>query len=172
MHIELHDLVDFVQGIATGHRALLEEAGLEMRFENRTGADELEVEFDRDTLTQAVTNIVSNAMRYTPAPGSVTISVASQDGEARIAVADTGIGIAKEDINRVFGRFWRAEESRNRVAGGLGVGLAVTKEIIDRHHGRIEVASEQGVGTTFTLCLPLKQPSPDERRSGGEGHGR
>lgn len=158
LHIQPVDAVEFVGNIARSHAALLEDEGLAMTFTNATGEDSLMVELDRDTVTQAVTNIVSNAMRYTPPPGEVEVTLARQGNDALISVRDTGIGIAKEDINNVFGRFWRAEESRNRVAGGLGVGLAVTKEIIDRHHGRIEVESEQGVGTTFTLRIPLVQP--------------
>ena len=68
--------------------------------------------------------------------------------------ADTGIGIAKDDLSRIFGRFWRADASRAREAGGLGVGLAVTKQIVERHHGYISVESELGKGTTFTIHLP------------------
>lgn len=172
LKIEPVDAVEFVGNIARSHMALLEDAGLTMTFANRTGADSLDVELDRDTITQALTNIISNAMRYTPAPGEVEVALDKGDGEVRVSVRDTGIGIAKEDIGNVFGRFWRAEESRNRVAGGLGVGLAVTKEIVDRHHGHIDVESEQGVGTTFTLHLPLVQPRADEPAEGEEGgHG-
>ena len=158
LNIESIDVIDFVRGIYMSHEALLADTGLDLVFENNTGVDELPCEFDRDTVTQAVTNIISNAMRYTPVPGSVTVGVSQRDGCARISVKDTGIGIAQEDIQRVFSRFWRAEESRNRVAGGLGVGMAVTKEILDRHHGTIEVESEPGKGSTFTLVLPLVQP--------------
>ncbi len=161
MKIERVDAVDFVAGLTATHKAMLEEVGLDLRFANDCDADELEVELDRDTITQAVTNLISNAMRYTPAPGTVTVHVGRDGDEALISVQDTGIGIAKEDISRVFGRFWRAEESRNRAKGGLGVGLAVTKEIIDHHHGKITVDSTLGVGTTFTLRLPLKQPKED-----------
>lgn len=168
LHIEPVDVVGFVRDIAFSHRALLEDMGLEMVFEDKTPNGELIVELDRDTVTQAVTNIISNAMRYTPAPGTVTVRVAAADDGAVVSVSDTGIGIAPDDLDRVFGRFWRAEESRNRVAGGLGVGLAVTKEIVDRHHGRIDVESEQGVGTTFMLYLPCVQPNHGDR--GNEGH--
>ena len=162
MNIVPVDAVDFVAGLAATHKAMLDEVGLKLVFEDATADGELEVELDRDTITQAVTNLISNAMRYTPAPGTVTVRVGSDEVGACISVQDTGIGIAKEDIPRVFGRFWRAEESRNRAKGGLGVGLAVTKEIIDRHHGRIGVDSEQGVGTTFTLHIPLTQPKESE----------
>ena len=90
----------------------------------------------RNRLTLDAVLSECGAMRYTPAPGTVTVRVRRDGNDALISVQDTGIGIAKEDISRVFGRFWRAEESRNRAKGGLGVGLAVTKEIADRHHGK------------------------------------
>ncbi len=160
MHFGAIDVVDFLRGIASSHLALLADAGLELTFENRTGDDEFEAELDRDTITQAVTNLLSNAMRYTPAPGRVTIWIDGDEDEARIGVTDTGIGISKENLNRVFSRFWRAEESRNRAKGGLGVGLAVTKEIIDCHHGHVDVTSEVGKGTTFTIIIPRTQPKP------------
>lgn len=158
MHFGPIDAVDFIRGIASSHLALLAESGLELTFENRTGQGAFTVELDRDTITQAVTNLLSNAMRYTPAPGKVTIWIDGDTDEVRIGVSDTGIGISKENLSRVFGRFWRAEESRNRAKGGLGVGLAVTKEIVDNHHGHVEVASEVGVGTTFTIVIPREQP--------------
>lgn len=74
-----------------------------------------------------------------------------------VSVSDTGIGIAKDDLARIFGRFWRAMRARAREAGGLGVGLAVTKTIVERHHGFIAVESELEKGTTFTLHLPREQ---------------
>jgi two-component system sensor histidine kinase BaeS len=151
------DTVDFVRGMVTSRQALMADAGLALTFENRTGQDEFEAEFDRDNITQALTNILQNASRYTPAPGSVTVWVDGDDDEVRIGVSDTGIGIAPENIDRIFYRFWRAEGSRNRAKGGLGVGMAVTKEIVDAHHGRIDVESELGKGTTFTIVLPRRQ---------------
>ena len=74
---------------------------------------------------------------------------------ALLSVQDTGMGIAKEDVSRVFSRFWRSDASRERVSGGLGVGLALTKEIVGRHNGAIDVESELGKGTTFTIRIPL-----------------
>ena len=105
-------------------------------------------------ITQCVINLMSNAMRYTPEGGWVVVSVLSDRRHVSIAVSDTGIGIAKDDLSRIFGRFWRADASRAREAGGLGVGLAVTKQIVERHHGYISVESELGKGTTFTIHLP------------------
>ena len=108
-------------------------------------------------ITQAMINIMSNAMRYTPEDGWVLVSVEADRKNVLIKVSDTGIGIAKEDLSRIFGRFWRADASRAREAGGLGVGLAVTKGIVERHHGFISVESELGHGTTFTIHLPREQ---------------
>ena len=82
----------------------------------------------------------------------------------QISVRDTGIGIAKEDIPRVFSRFWRSDASRERVSGGLGVGLALTKEIVDKHNGSISVESELGKGTTFTLHIPLEHKAGSPSR--------
>ena len=88
-----------------------------------------------------------------PAP---TTARRSRPGPAHTR-GGTGIGIAKEDLARVFSRFWRSDASRERASGGLGVGLSVTKEIIDRHHGYISVESELGKGTTFVLHIPREQ---------------
>ena len=74
-----------------------------------------------------------------------------------MSVKDTGIGIAKEDIPRTFSRFWRSASSRDRASGGLGVGLSITKEIVDRHNGTISVESELGKGTTFTISIPTRR---------------
>lgn len=97
---------------------------------------------------------MSNAMRYTDEDGWVTVTVRQDKSDVLIAVQDTGIGIAKEDIPQTFSRFWRSDVSRERVSGGLGVGLSLTKEIVDKHNGTILVESELGKGTTFTLRIP------------------
>ena len=108
-------------------------------------------------ISEAVVNLLSNAMRYTKPDGWVVVTVAQERQEAIISVSDTGIGIAKEDIPRTFSRFWRSDASREMESGGLGVGLSLTKEIIDRHNGTIAVESELGKGTTFTLRIPLNR---------------
>lgn len=97
-------------------------------------------------------------MRYSNANGLITLSVSMADkGRGYIiAVSDEGVGISPKDLSRIFSRFWRAEQSRTRATGGLGIGLTVTQEIVDRHQGYIEVSSEVGVGTTFELHLPIK----------------
>ena len=78
-----------------------------------------------------------------------------EDATACVSITDTGFGISPEDMEHIFGRFWRADSARSRASGGVGVGLTITKEIIDRHHGEISFESEVDVGTTVTIRLPL-----------------
>jgi len=115
----------------------------------------LHVHADRDRLTQAIGNLLSNAARYSSPGGTVTLSVRRDDARALIEIADTGIGIAEEDLEQVFSRFWRADEARDRASGGLGIGLAVVREIIERHGGCVEAARREGGGSVFTIAIPL-----------------
>ena len=93
-------------------------------------------------------------MRYTAKGGSVEMSVALSGDEVLIAVADTGIGIPKEDIPRIFDRFYRVDKARSRALGGTGLGLSIAFEIVRRHEGHMEIESEVGKGTTMTVHLP------------------
>jgi two-component system, OmpR family, sensor histidine kinase BaeS len=136
------------------HRALIESAGLTLVEDVQRG---LTVSGDTDRLTQAFGNLLSNAARYTPHGGTVTARLSAEDGEAVVSVTDTGIGISEDDLAQVFVRFWRADAARSRATGGLGVGLAVVKEIVDRHEGRLIVASKPDEGATFTIRLPLQR---------------
>lgn len=110
---------------------------------------------DPDRLQQAVGNLLGNAARYTPSGGGVMVSLRAENGCAVIEVADTGVGIAEEDLPNVFNRFWRADYARASSTGGLGIGLAVTKEIVERHHGDIVAEQREGGGTVFRIRLPL-----------------
>ena len=109
---------------------------------------------DRNRLRQVFINILDNAIKYSDGGDTVAVTLTTISGSAVISVADTGIGIAKEDIPQTFSRFWRSDVSRERVSGGLGVGLSLTKEIVDKHNGTILVESELGKGTTFALRIP------------------
>ena len=161
LNLEPVDLVPFVQRIVDGQQQLFVKRDLRLRFSDDTQGRSAVIEADADMITQAVVNIMSNAMRYTPEGGWVVVSVKADRRNVQIIVSDTGIGIAKEDLSRIFGRFWRADASRAREAGGLGVGLSVTKQIVERHHGYISVESELGKGTTFTIHLPREHtPEP------------
>ena len=154
MNVEPVDMVPFIRTIVDSQERLFADRDLRLRFADETQGKSATIEIDPDMITQAVINLMSNAMRYTPEGGWVVVSVLGDRKHVMISVSDTGIGIAKEDLSRIFGRFWRADASRAREAGGLGVGLAVTKQIVERHHGFISVESELEKGTTFTIHLP------------------
>ena len=109
---------------------------------------------DPKRLKQIVLNLVNNAFRYTPEGGTVTIIAKEQDGDFLFSVQDTGMGIAPEDVNKIFDRFYRTDRSRDRESGGSGLGLAITKALVDAHGGWIKVDSQLNEGTTFTIMLP------------------
>ena len=160
INLEPVDMVAFVQRIVGGQQQLFSSHDLRLKFVDDTQGRSSTVDADPDMITQAIINIMSNAMRYTPEGGWVVVSVKGDRKYVMVSISDTGIGIAKEDLSRIFGRFWRADASRAREKGGLGVGLAVTKLIIERHHGFITVESELEKGTTFTIHLP-REHMPD-----------
>ena len=171
MHFEHADVVYLVRSLVTMQEQLFAEHSLRLRFHDSCPHHELYADVDPDGIREAVTNLMSNAMRYTPEGGWVLVSVESERGDVVISVQDTGIGIAKEDIPRTFSRFWRSDASRERAAGGLGVGLAITKGIVDRHNGTIQVESELGHGTTFTIRIPINQSRHGRRHAHEETEG-
>jgi len=110
---------------------------------------------DSDRIEQVLTNILSNAIKYTPDGGEISIKAWSEDDTVLICVKDNGIGIPEKDIGRLFERFYRVDKARSREAGGSGLGLSIAKEIIERHGGRITIESKYGEGTTVTVYLPI-----------------
>jgi signal transduction histidine kinase len=118
--------------------------------------DQVYVNGDRDRLKQVFINLVANAIQYTPPNGDVYISLEHIKDQARVIVRDTGPGIPTEDLPHIFERFYRAEKSRTRgKSTGFGLGLSIVNWIVEKHGGRIEVASQEGKGTTFVIWLPL-----------------
>ncbi|NPD30757.1 HAMP domain-containing histidine kinase [Eggerthellaceae bacterium zg-1084] len=148
---EVVDVGSLIKAIVTMHDSYVRDAGLTLSYRAEPGVCVLG---DPDMIRQATANLISNAVRYTP-EGGITVRVGREDGMATIAVSDTGVGLTSDEAQRVFDRFWRADAHRSRESGGLGIGLSVVREIIDRHHGRVGVEGEPGVGATFTLYLPL-----------------
>lgn len=127
------------------------------RVEVRLGQeDQARVVGDRDRLKQMLLNLAANAIEYTPAGGRVTLGLARVGDRARLIVADTGPGIPQEELPHIFERFYRIDRSRKRTnGGGAGLGLSIAYWIARSHHGHVEVASEVGQGTTFSVWLPL-----------------
>jgi two-component system OmpR family sensor kinase/two-component system sensor histidine kinase BaeS len=149
------DLAELARSAAGPFMPVAEAAGVRLAVE--TGGDAV-VDGDPDRLSQVLRNLMSNAVRHTPAGGRVTIRVRSSDGTAVLEVADTGTGISAEDLPYVFDRFYRGDRSRSRTGGGAGLGLAIARQLIAAHGGSIGVASEAGGGTTFTVRLPKTHP--------------
>ena len=123
---------------------------------------------DHERLRQLLLNLAANALRFTPPGGSVEIRCGALDDRVRIDVVDTGIGIAPEDLPKIFDRFYRVDTGRARedVLGGSGLGLSIAKSIVEAHGGTIDVVSEVGKGSTFSVLLPLATPAPSQARSG------
>jgi two-component system sensor histidine kinase SenX3 len=119
-----------------------------------TGARGLTVYGSESQLVTAMTNLVENAIAYSPADTSVTISTVAVQHAVELAVIDQGIGIEPRDLDRIFERFYRADKARSRATGGTGLGLAIVKHIATNHAGRVDVTSTVGAGSTFTLRLP------------------
>lgn len=162
--VEKTDMVYLVKSLVSAQHQLFHERGLHLRFVDETAHGELYADVDPDLIREAIVNLMSNAMRYTNADGWVKVFLRQDRSDVLIGVQDTGIGIAKEDIPQTFSRFWRSDVSRERVSGGLGVGLAITKEIVDKHNGTILVESELGKGTTFTLRIPQRRERKEKDR--------
>lgn len=112
------------------------------------------VPIDRNRMQQVITNLVSNAIKYSNDGGTVRVVIEDTDDSGMIHVEDSGIGIPQEDLKRIFERFYRTDKSRNRKTGGAGVGLAIAKTIVQAHKGKISAESEEGKGSRFTVVLP------------------
>lgn len=152
MKEEVVDVGSLIAGIVSTHDAFVNDSGLSMEFHAQP---DVYVYGDADMIRQATANLISNAVRYTPEGGHIIVNVKRGDIMASISVKDTGIGLSPEEAKMVFSRFWRADAGRNRESGGLGVGLAVVKEIVDRHGGWVHVEGRPNEGATFTIYIPL-----------------
>ena len=122
--------------------------------------DQVQVNGDPDRLKQVLVNLISNAIKYTPGSGVVTIDLTKVVNQSKLVIRDTGPGIPTEDLPHIFERFYRAEKSRTRSkTSGFGLGLSIAYWIINNHGGKIEVESQEGSGTIFTIWLPLFDPN-------------
>ena len=112
------------------------------------------IEIDTDKMTQVIDNILNNAIKYSPDGGKITVSMQTTDDQMILSISDQGLGIPKQDLPKIFDRFYRVDRARSRAQGGTGLGLAIAKEIIKQHNGFIWAKSEYGKGSTFTIVLP------------------
>jgi signal transduction histidine kinase len=144
------ELAEIVRGAADLFRAQAEEKDIRLQVQ----AESARVMGARDSLTDLVDNLLSNAIRYTPPGGRVRVEAGCRDGQSFLEVCDSGIGIPADERPRLFEEFFRGEKAKQTVPHGTGLGLAIVKRVVDMHGGRIAVESEVGRGTTFRVSLP------------------
>lgn len=145
------DLAELTKNIATN----FEGSFLKKKINFKYAGQDCAVFADREKMGQVIVNLLSNSLKYTVEGGRVFISVSADEQFAYLVVNDSGIGIAREDLPKIFNRLYRTDRSRARATGGAGIGLAIAKAIIEAHRGQIEVVSQEGKGTEFTVIIPI-----------------
>ena len=146
------DLVEIVKGCCRQNVIVAENKNQTILFTPPN--KKMPIYADVGRVNQVITNIMSNAMKYSGEGAVIKININEKKTTYHLEIADNGIGMPKEALDRIFERFYRVDKARSRAMGGNGLGLAIAKEIMDAHGGRIEVYSELGVGTTMVLIFP------------------
>lgn len=152
LRVEEQDLVAFARNVFICFREYAQRKGIGYHFQVSSADRHLKVWFDPVQLQKVIFNLLSNAFKYTPEHGSITLSIYRKADQVCLAVSDTGKGISDEEIYKIFNRFYQAE---NSVGVGTGIGLALVKGIVDLHHGKIDVESKEGEGSKFIVTLLL-----------------
>lgn len=153
------DLAPVICGVATSLRPLIQGKGQQLTLDL---PDTLPAVWgDRNRVTQVLTNLVSNAHKYTPAGGHITVAARPDDGFVRVDVQDTGIGLSSEEQAQLFTKFFRGRNRTGQAAGGTGLGLVITRALVELHGGQITVSSAPGRGSTFSFSLPATQAIPE-----------
>ncbi|HEX2158798.1 MAG TPA: ATP-binding protein [Actinomycetes bacterium] len=155
LDVEPVDLVGLVKEVADGYRDLAEERRVRLDTELQP---QVSLRGDRAQLGLLLSNLLDNALRHTPAKGTVGVRLEAAEGRAVLQVADTGEGIPAGELSRIFERFYRVDKARARRTGGTGLGLAIVRHVAEAHGGTVRVDSELGRGSTFTVSLPISGP--------------
>jgi two-component system, OmpR family, phosphate regulon sensor histidine kinase PhoR len=129
---------------------------IDKEIEMSVDLQEIEMTADKDLLSQVWINIIHNSIKFSPLGGEIGIKMVKKDDRVIVIISDTGLGISKEDQEHIFERFYKADKSRTQSDGGSGLGLSIAKKIVEMHHGIINVQSQMGEGTTFTISLPVR----------------
>ena len=153
LRLEQMAIDEVVAAAVAGALPSAERARVAVRFEPGSTASCLFA--DPQRLTRVLANLLQNAIRHTPPDGSVTVSTAAAGAEVLVTIADTGDGIPADDVPHIFERFYRVDKSRSRIGGGSGLGLSISRGIIEAHGGRIWIAESSGAGTRVTFALPI-----------------
>jgi signal transduction histidine kinase len=157
LHRKSLDLARLIPEVAGSLRPLIETKRQQLTLD--LGETLPAVWADADRVTQILTNLISNAHKYTLAQGSITVAARRDDGFVRVDVSDTGIGLSPEDQAQLFTKYFRAHDRSPQAAGGTGLGLVITRLLVELHGGRITVSSAPGLGSTFSFSLPTLEVS-------------
>jgi len=156
LHLERVDVRELLADVQTSFSGQAEAAGISLEVMLLSPSTDLTLTADPGRLDQVLSNVVANALRHTAAGGEIRLTAVRQPDHLLLTVADTGEGIPAEDLPYIFNRFWRGDSARTRADGvGGGLGLAIAKQLIEAHHGQIDVSSTPGQGTTFTISFPV-----------------
>lgn len=155
LHFERVDINELIADVSTSFSGPIDAAGIDLQVEIEGSAADSTITGDVERLDQVLSNLLGNALRYTPSGGSILLKAAATLDEVLILVRDTGEGISSEDLPFIFDRFWRGDKSRKRLTGaGSGLGLAISRQFVLAHGGRISVESQLGEGTAFKISIP------------------
>jgi signal transduction histidine kinase len=155
LDLEYGDVADIVRSVIQVFEYDVDRKRIELRADLPAG-DTLRTRLDRGKVKQVLTNLISNAIKFTPERGTITVSASSDENWVKVQVRDTGIGIPADEQARVFDRFYQVDSSLTRRVGGTGIGLSIVKEYVEMHSGEVGVQSELGKGSTFTFTLPRR----------------
>ncbi|QQK78080.1 cell wall metabolism sensor histidine kinase WalK [Salicibibacter cibarius] len=153
IYTERHDLIHWLHHLVDRFEMLVKDR--DVSFVRRFSQGPIQVDMDSDKMTQVLDNIISNALKFSPEGGTITVGAELKENEALIDIQDEGQGIPIKDQHKIFDRFYRVDKARARSLGGTGLGLAIAKEMIDAHQGSVWVSSEPGQGTSIKISLPL-----------------
>ena len=148
------DITDMLGDIIKRLEPIAENKNISLIY-NRV--KDVKAEVEETKLSLAISNLIENGIKYNVDGGKVDITVDSDHQNAFISVADTGLGIAEEEISKIFDRFYRVDKNRDRETGGTGLGLSIARSAVLMHNGSIKVSSKENEGTTFVIIIPLKQ---------------
>lgn len=154
LNSEQHNIVSFLKSLFYSFESLASTQKLTLKFESQF--ENIPVAFDQDKMEKVFYNLLSNSFKFTPPEGMIKVSLNTiENNFVEIKIIDTGIGIPEDQVQNIFNRFYQVDNSSTREHGGTGIGLALTKELVELHKGKISVKSEVGIGTEFIINLPL-----------------
>lgn len=171
LHFQQGEVVDYLRYLTESYESLAESRGIELTF--AADPPELVMDYDEEKLHQIFTNLLANALKFTPEGGKVDVRISKAQTEAgrtlRLEVRDNGPGISADKRPHIFNRFYQVDASSSRPGEGTGIGLTLTKELVELHGGRIEVDSEEGRGASFTVYLPITNQAPPRKEAPSTG---